>query len=65
MNIMKGLAIIEIIILVWGFFAIGIANYMISKEELRLNRERQEGLKIQTVYKNCSYDENDKINGDK
>ena len=47
------LLIIEIIILVWGFFAVGIANYMVSKEELRLQQERQEGLKIHTVYKDC------------
>lgn len=57
MNIMKVLAAIEIIILIWGFFAIGIANYMVSKEEMIMNRERQEGLKVHTVYENCLCDE--------
>jgi hypothetical protein len=51
------LLIIEIIILVWGFFAVGIANYMVSKEELRLQQERQNGLKIHTVYKDCFCEE--------
>lgn len=57
MNCIKLLAIIEIIILVWGFFAVGIANYMVSKEELRLQQERQNGLKIHTVYKDCFCEE--------
>ena len=48
---------IEIIIIIWGISAIIIADYLISKEELRLQKERQEGLKIHTVYKNCWEDE--------
>lgn len=59
MNCIKLLAIIEIIILVWGFFAVGIANYMVSKEELRLQQERQNELKIHTVYKDCFCEESE------
>lgn len=51
------LLIVELIIIIWGFFAISIANYIISKEELQLNKERQEGLKTHIVYKNCWEDE--------
>lgn len=53
MQVLKVLLGFEIFILAWGFFAVGIANYMVSKEEMRMNRERQEGLKVHTVYKNC------------
>lgn len=50
---MKILAIIEIIILIWGFFAIGIAYNMISYQELKLQQERQERSKIKMVYHDC------------
>lgn len=53
MKIMKVLAIIEIIILVWGFFAIGIAYNMISYQELKLQQERQANLKVRNVYHDC------------
>lgn len=53
MNILKGLAIIEIVILVWGFFAIGMAYDMISYQELKMQQERQNGLKTRTVYNDC------------
>lgn len=53
MKAMKVLAIIEIIILVWGFFAIGIAYDMISYQELKMQQERQNGLKTRTVYHDC------------
>lgn len=53
MNILKGLAIIEIIILIWGFFAIGMAYDMISYQELKMQQERQAGLKTRTVYHDC------------
>jgi hypothetical protein len=34
-------------------------NFKIRLEELKINKEWQDGLKIQTVYKNCLYnDEN-------
>lgn len=53
MKAMKVLAIIEIVILVWGFFAIGIAYTMISNEELKLQKERQAGLKTHMIYHDC------------
>ena len=50
---MKRLAIVEIVILIWGAFAIGIAHTMISNEELKLQKERQAGLKTHTIYHDC------------
>ena len=48
---------IEIIILLLGNLVLGIANYFITKDELKLIRERQDKYKIKTVYKDCLYDE--------
>jgi len=48
---------IEIIVLLLGNLVLGIANYFITKDELKLIRERQDKYKIKTVYKDCLYDE--------
>ena len=53
MKAIKVLAIIEIVILVWGFFAIGMAYDMISYQELKMQQERQNGLKTHMIYHDC------------
>ena len=44
---------IELFIAFYGISAIVIADYVISKEELRINKEWKESQNVHTVYKNC------------
>lgn len=49
--------IIEFIVISWGITILLISNYFAYKCDLKLIKERQEGLKTHTVYKNCLEDE--------
>lgn len=48
---------IEFVLIMWGISLLIIANYLSYKCDLQLIRERQEGLKTHTVYKNCLEEE--------
>jgi len=58
----KILLIIEFNILLWGILAIGIASCIIRSQELKINKEWQDGLKTHVVYKDCLQDD-EKIEG--
>lgn len=53
------LAGIEVFIIIYGICAFMIANYFITKQDLELIKERQEGLKIKTIYRDCFCANND------
>ena len=44
---------IELLLIFCGMVAISATHLIIRNEELQINKERQEGLKVHTVYKNC------------
>ena len=47
------LVVIELFIAFYGISAIVIVDYVISKEELRINKEWKESQNVHTVYENC------------
>ena len=48
---------IEAFIIIFGMFMLMIVNYIVTQQDLKLIKERQERLKNHTVYKNCVYEE--------
>lgn len=56
-NFLRIFIAIELLFIFCGMVAISVTHLVIRNEELQINKERQEGLKVHTVYKNCLEEE--------